>query len=492
MKPMITFLYILFCFSLASLLMAGTVSAAVMSSTNYSIAADSINVGGTENSAGTNYKVSDTAGEHATGDSTGILYLLKAGYRQLVSAITSSSGSSGGSTGTTPGSGPPGGTYAEQILISNISVVKSDTFVLVSWQTNQPSISLVEWGLTTSYETGLLQKSELETNHVFKISGLNPNTHYIFKVTVENRNRVKASVGNQEFVTLALPDTEPPSNVGDPKIDLFPPESVNISWANPTDHDFDSVIVVRGDDFYPATPTDGVIVYHGRGESYTDPFLKEEKLYYYTIFSKDISGNYSSGVIFTVRLRKKTETGEILPPEIQKAPVIGEEAKRGEIGALLKGLSLLDIRIVQNGKTIFFEDDTIHLDGALRFKIKIPYEKLPEVLKTIAVTIADADDPSKVFSFLLRVNKEKTVYEATIGELGHSGRYAISFAVLDHVHRGVRELQGALVVEVSKIDLRAFQKGVLDFVGKNRGLSVAASLLFIVVITRLFIKRKLV
>jgi len=59
------------------------VFAYVMESNNYRIQSDSINVGGTDNQTSTNYKMSDTIGELASGESTSNNYKLKAGYRQM-------------------------------------------------------------------------------------------------------------------------------------------------------------------------------------------------------------------------------------------------------------------------------------------------------------------------------------------------------------------------------------------------------------------------
>lgn len=52
-----------------------------MSSANYSIKKDSINIGGTENSTSTNYGISDSVGEAGTGTSNSANYQMQAGYR---------------------------------------------------------------------------------------------------------------------------------------------------------------------------------------------------------------------------------------------------------------------------------------------------------------------------------------------------------------------------------------------------------------------------
>ncbi len=65
--------------SMAVLSIAG---AEVMSSTNYRMQSDSVNVGGGQSSS-TNYGLESTAGEVASGNSNSTNYLLRAGYQQM-------------------------------------------------------------------------------------------------------------------------------------------------------------------------------------------------------------------------------------------------------------------------------------------------------------------------------------------------------------------------------------------------------------------------
>ncbi len=76
-----------------ALTLTGSVSAAVMGSTNYSIQSDSVNVGGIYGTS-TSYRMEDTVGEIATGNSTSTSYNLHAGYQQMhESSISISTGS---------------------------------------------------------------------------------------------------------------------------------------------------------------------------------------------------------------------------------------------------------------------------------------------------------------------------------------------------------------------------------------------------------------
>jgi hypothetical protein len=71
--------------AICTILCMGVMSIAgaqVMSSTNYQIQSDSVNVGG-GNSTSTNYGLESTTGEIATGNSSSTNYSLRAGYQQM-------------------------------------------------------------------------------------------------------------------------------------------------------------------------------------------------------------------------------------------------------------------------------------------------------------------------------------------------------------------------------------------------------------------------
>ena len=72
---------------------------------------------------------------------------------------------------------------------------------------------------------------------------------------------------------------------------------LRLSWVNAIDPDFDVVRVLRSEDFYLTNPFAGRVVYEGAGTTVIDVETEKGKTYYYTIFSRDGSGNYSSGSI---------------------------------------------------------------------------------------------------------------------------------------------------------------------------------------------------
>jgi len=76
-------IFILNIIALVLIISTPIVSAYVASSSSFTLEKDSINFSGTENSSSTLYRMSDTIGEVATGESTGTTFNLHAGYRAM-------------------------------------------------------------------------------------------------------------------------------------------------------------------------------------------------------------------------------------------------------------------------------------------------------------------------------------------------------------------------------------------------------------------------
>jgi len=86
-------------------------------------------------------------------------------------------------------------------VISGVSTSsETDTSADVTWTTNEPADSYVEYGKDISY--GLTASSnELTANHSLKLTGLEPNTAYHFRVTSSDKAGNKASSADNIFIT---------------------------------------------------------------------------------------------------------------------------------------------------------------------------------------------------------------------------------------------------------------------------------------------------
>lgn len=212
--------------------------------------------------------------------------------------------------------------------------------------------------------------------------------------------------------------------------------TIDLTWNNPLDFDFNAIVLVKNSKFFPSNPEDGEIVFLGKDNQYLDKDVEEGVNYYYAIFVRDNEGRYSSGALAFGRITK--------PGEIVTGDVFGEVPLATKLDPIIAALTLKDFDFIQDGRKIDNNGVTIPIDGSRNLTIILDYNKVPEILKTIAFSLKDPEDPTKVFPFLLRVNKSKTAYEATIAPLGRDGDYKIDVVILDYKNQGLLKLNGNL------------------------------------------------
>lgn len=79
----------------------------------------------------------------------------------------------------------PGPFYNNTIppVISNIQVVSDTAEATVTWTTDKPSTSKVDYGPTSAYENGSVNNTSLVTSHTIELAGLTQGALYHYKVT---------------------------------------------------------------------------------------------------------------------------------------------------------------------------------------------------------------------------------------------------------------------------------------------------------------------
>ncbi len=326
--------------------------------------------------------------------------------------------------------GTSGATYGyhlpplDEIMLS-IEILPQKDSVSIRYETNMHIQSVIKWGKTISYELGSLAEQALSKKHETHISGLTPGTQYQF--TIEGKD----GFGREGVLHIGTFTTLPPD-------DIFPPGNVTrltavrdgadvvLSWKLPEDPDLSFVRVVRSDKFYPSDIADGWVVYEGLASGFRDDGAVTGERQFYTVFSYDALGNISSGAVVVIRFGTPgvptTPGASTTPPE---EPGIVNPV-RNEIR-----LSFDDIRFIQEGVVLHGEGGVVSIDGAKQLTIAIPYEIMPEHLKTILVVLGDSTNAERTFQFLLRVNKERTLYTSTLAPLGVSGKFPVSVSVFD-------------------------------------------------------------
>ncbi len=148
--------------------------------TGYNVYRDSVNIG---SSATTSY--SDTTCSPNTT------------YTYEVTAYDAAENESGMSTPavvTTPGDTTPP-------VISNVAAVGSRTTATVTWNTDEPATSQVEYGLTTAYGSLTTIDTNLVTGHSVGLSGLTRRTTYHYRVRSKDAAQNEAVSGDYTFAT---------------------------------------------------------------------------------------------------------------------------------------------------------------------------------------------------------------------------------------------------------------------------------------------------
>lgn len=303
----------------------------------------------------------------------------------------------------------------------------------LNWETQTPVRYHVRWGRTASYESGFLSTELFSKVHTTKLTGLSPDTDYEFIIITVDQYGNERTLVQDSFRTLAGPDITPPSNVFGLQAKVETVDDVRLTWQNPREADFSHVRILRSPLFYPSDPYDGALIYEGDAtEFFDEDALRKNDRAYYTVFTVDDKGNISSGALAIAR----------------RAGVPFEEDR--ETASTTIELSLMDIQFIQDGHVVspatIEEDVYFTLDSTRPFTILIPYDALLENLKTVMVTLAHPQDKTQLFSFLLRINKDKTAYEAQIAPLIDEGYYPTGITVVDYALKEMADVRATIVV----------------------------------------------
>ena len=353
---------------------------------------------------------------------------------------------------------PPPATVDDENQTSTATRVNLDELVVTPGvstssffiKTKRPARFEVRWGRTSSFELGYIVNDRFVDTFETTITDLEPGTRYEYEVVGYS------AVGNDyvlkrgSFTTLSLADFLPPANVSRFQA-LADNTDVALSWQLPIGEQFQSVRIVRSHLRFPIYPNDGAVIYQGLGTAFTDEgILRQYSPVYYTAFVVDAAGNVSSGAIAKVYAGQNAGipgSGSIIPRpgEGSVPPGPGEPGPGGVVlppeDGFTPGVSapsdaqlpeLSDVFLKQAALERSFADNAIILNSQEAFTLSIPKSAVSDNLKTIIVTFTDPTDSRQTSSFLLRINKDNTAYEAVVAPLGLEGSSRIIVDVYDY------------------------------------------------------------
>lgn len=355
----------------------------------------------------------------------------------------------------TPPINPPAGgggkfVYPEDLYIYNIHISPEFTNATISWRSNVGSMSSVRWGETTEVKEGTIQGVIFEIDHKVQLINLKSGTMYYFIIESKNASGKIVASTPIYFFTKFKKDTAFPLNPTNVKsyADI---SGIHISWKNPPDPNFSYIRIMRHEDRLRSNPFLGKLIYEGKGEKFSDSNVVAGKKYFYTLFARNINGEFSSGVGISqiaysakkIPPEKKPETKpETIPKEKPEQKPIVEKP-------------ILPIKLEN-----FFAHQYNQLVELLEDKKNIPIDgKENTVIDTNEKTFDDdwmevrGAGGESVGQYLFSFNKDSGRYQAVIPPLSKEGIYNLE------IHRykndGTSDIisQGSLLVQKSTVPI---------------------------------------
>ncbi len=315
-----------------------------------------------------------------------------------------------------PGGGGGGGDhpYQEEISIYDLVIKPEFTNATITWKSSPGTLSTLKWGETTEVKEGTLGSIIFDIDHKMQIINLKSGTMYYFTIESKSVNGKIITSPPTYFFTKFLKDTTFPLNPLNVKTSADI-SGIHITWQNPPDPDFSYIRIMRHEDHFRGNPFLGKLVYEGSAEKFLDKNVVPGKKYFYSVFSRNIYGDFSSGVGVS---------------EIAYSPEkIPEETKPGETPTGEKIPEIIPTTIpVEN----FFAHQYNQLVEPLLNTKRISLEdKKSTVIDTNEKTfdddwmqILDSDD-KVIGQYLFSFNRDSGRYQAVIPPLEKKGIYKI-------------------------------------------------------------------
>ncbi len=313
------------------------------------------------------------------------------------------------------------------IVVSNLTT----TSAKISWTTNEPASSVIEYGTTVAY--GLTSTDNgLVLNHERVLVGLATGTLYHFRVKSTDASTNLGTSGDQTFTTVV---DAPPANVGGLLI-AEGNAQLTLSWVNPPDVDLASIRVIMCPNALPDSIVDPdcATVFNGLANSFIHNGLTNGTTYYYGVFARDLAGQFSSGALGSGAPKapedERPADVPVVPVQRQQQPVErpqepeipGEprEAQPGvredeiapvsPLGAVETGkLDLSDVSLFV-ARSILLTRSTFGTFDVLAgepLRIWVPASEFKADREFVTVQIGDQ-------AYLMRLNKDATGYETDI------------------------------------------------------------------------------
>jgi RHS repeat-associated protein len=226
----------------------------------------------------------------------------------------------------------------------------------ISWNTNEPADSQVEYGTTNAYGQSTTLDTTPVTAHSQGLSGLTPSTQYHYRVKSRDATGNLAFSVDHTFTTASPPDTTPPviSNVTAGGVTAT---SATITWT--TNENSDSQVEYGTSTAYGQSTTLNpvLVTSHSQGLSGLNPGTQ----YHYRVKSKDAAGNLAMSGDFSFTTAAGPDT---TPPTVTSfSPAAGATNVNANANVTVTFSEAMNAATV-NGSTVELRDPSNALVSA--------------------------------------------------------------------------------------------------------------------------------
>lgn len=250
----------------------------------------------------------------------------------------------------------PDGTFttldATPPIISDVSVINiTETTARVTWTTDEPATSLVQYGTSETYGSEGSGPG-LATSHSVLLIGLTADTLYHFRVVSGDAVGNSSAFPDQTFVTS--PDITPPPNISNFRVIAVSEHTITLAWNPPVSPDYQGIRIQMQKGNFPTSPSEGSTVYEGQGSSVTVSGLDPGTTYFFTGFAFDAVRNYSSGALADGTTLSPPSQPPVEPPVIP--PEVPPEVPPVEVPPVTvpegEKITIDDLHLLVSGRTL--------------------------------------------------------------------------------------------------------------------------------------------
>jgi chitodextrinase len=166
-------------------------------------------------------------------------------------------------------------------VLSAVTATTATSSAAVSWTTDKPSNTQVQYGTTTAYGSQTSLNTAMLTAHAATITGLRVGIVYHYRARSAD---ALGNLGLSADMTVLIPDTQAPTTPPSFTATVASPIRINLAWGASTDN-----VAITGYRLY----RNGVLISTRTSRSFADSALQPNTVYSYAVEAYDAAGNTS-------------------------------------------------------------------------------------------------------------------------------------------------------------------------------------------------------